>query len=129
MYLLHSLPELAREEIQIFPSTFYKRLCDVEKTMNSGIDTTGMTHSKKMHLGVKMWTKNVDIFKKKVLLFPVCQSQHWFLVVVLLPELLLMQEGTEIVKTETAALVLNSINSDCDDDIKNISFLLARRTF
>ena len=48
MYLLHSLPELAREEIQIFPSTFYKRLCDVEKTMNSGIDTTGMTHSKKM---------------------------------------------------------------------------------
>ena len=62
----------------------------------------------------------MDIFKKKVLLFPVCQSQHWFLVVVLLPEL---------VKTQTAALVLNSINSDCDDDIKNISFYLQEELF
>ena len=105
MYLLHTLPEHLQEEIQIFPTSFYKRLCDVEHTIKGGMNITGMTHSEKMHLGVQKWTKNQDIFKKKLLLFPVCRSAHWFLIVVLLPELLLMQKGPETETAETAVIV------------------------
>ena len=129
MYLLHTLPEHLQEEIQIFPTTFYKRLCHVEHTIKGGMNITGMTHSEKMHLGVQKWTKNQDIFKKKLLLFPVCRSAHWFLIVVLLPELLLMQKGPETETAETAVIVLNSLHGDCDDAVQNISFYLQEELF
>lgn len=131
MYLLHTLPEFVREELQIFPTTFYKRLLNVKPTKR-GIDTTGMTYSQKMHVGVKKWTKNQDIFKKKLLLFPVCHAAHWFLVVVLLPERLLMQKGQQVdagETAETAIVVLNSINSDCDVHVQNISSYLQEELF
>ena len=121
MHLLYTLPENLRGEIQIFPTTFYKRLCDVEQTTRGGVNTTGLTNAEKMHLGVKKWTKNIDIFKKKLLLIPVCQSAHWFMIVVLLPELLLIRKNPQL---ETALVILNSLDGDCEDAVQNISFYL-----
>ncbi|XP_034722184.1 sentrin-specific protease 7-like [Etheostoma cragini] len=39
------------------------------------------------HQRVKTWTRNVDVFTKDFLFFPVNQEAHWFLVLVCFPGL------------------------------------------
>ena len=31
---------------------------------------------------VKGWTKKIDIFEKRMLIFPICEESHWYLVIV-----------------------------------------------
>ena len=37
------------------------------------------------HTNVARWTKDTDLFKKKMLAFPICQDAHWFLIIVINP--------------------------------------------
>jgi len=38
---------------------------------------------------VKRWTKNIDIFQKEVLVFPINAFSHWFCLIILKPKNLL----------------------------------------
>jgi sentrin-specific protease 7 len=43
--------------------------------------------SKQRHDHVSKWTKNVDIFEKDFLIFPINKHGHWFLAIVCFPSL------------------------------------------
>lgn len=110
MYLLHlinTLPEELMKDIVIFPASFYKRLCDIERTKSEGVNIAGLTHSAQMHLGVKRWTRNMDVFEKKMLIFPICHLMHWFMIVIISPEFL----TGACHQQETAVIILDSLGS------------------
>ena len=44
---------------------------------------------------VKGWSKNVDLFPKKLVVVPVCEHSHWFLVVVARLDLVEGEGGRE----------------------------------
>ena len=76
-YLFYEkLPEEDRSSVHIFSTMFYKRLTSSYKN-----DVTGLNSAEKKHARVKAWTKNVNLFEKKILVFPICYQNHWFLII------------------------------------------------
>lgn len=56
-----------------FSSFFFRRMVPKDRL------------SSKEHIdycGVKSWTKNIDIFKRKYVFIPICDSSHWSLVII-----------------------------------------------
>ena len=76
-YLFYEkLPAEDRSSVHIFSTMFYKRLTNSYKN-----DVTGLNSAEKKHARVKAWTKNVNLFEKKILVFPICYQNHWFLII------------------------------------------------
>ena len=100
-----SMPIEVSKKILIYPATFYKRLCSMERNTAPEADVSCLTKWELMHLGVKKWTKHVDIFAKDLLLIPVCEYSHWYMVVIMLPGLLLQSDQNQ----ETAIIVFDSL--------------------
>ena len=107
LHQLNTLPEDLRKEIYIFPTSFYKRFCDIERTQK-GENISALSKSAQMHYGVKRWTNTIDIFEKKMLIYPICELAHWYLIVIVSPEFLI---GTSR-QQETTVIILDSIGGD-----------------
>lgn len=60
------LPPEQHNEVHVFPTFFYTRLNETRPD-----DGEGNTKAEKIHNKVRKWTKNVDIFDKKYLVFPI----------------------------------------------------------
>ena len=76
-YLFYEkLPAEDKSSVHIFSTMFYKRLTNSYKN-----DVTGLNSAEKKHARVKGWTKNVNLFEKKILVFPICHQNHWFLII------------------------------------------------
>ena len=88
MNQFETLDNNLQEKLYIFPTTFYHRLCDTNRTIKAGIDISKLKTSDIQYIGVKNWTKNIDLFKKLMLLIPICENCHWYLIVVIFPGLL-----------------------------------------
>ena len=65
-----------RDKIYIFSPLFFTCL-----TRNHV--ENGSLEKKKRHANVKDWTKNTNIFDYKCLIFPICKSSHWFLIIII----------------------------------------------
>ena len=116
------MPREVSKNIQIYPTTFYKRLSSIERNIGQEIDVSCLSKWEMMHLGVKKWTKDVDIFAKDLLLIPVCECSHWYLVVIILPGLLLQSQQ----KQETAIIVFDSLKDSGtrETTVKNVEHYL-----
>ena len=66
------------------------------------------------------WTKNVDIFEKEILLIPICEAAHWYLLAVILPGLLLVRKQ----RKETTIIVFDSLRGNRDDAVANMKAYL-----
>lgn len=75
-YLLNEVPSECSSRIHIFDSIFHGQL---DKIFQEKID------SKKLKQLINKWLNNTDIFDKNYLIFPVCQEDHWFAIVVCYP--------------------------------------------
>lgn len=60
-----------KQKVHVFDTHFYDQL------------TKECVYGK--HNNVARWTKNVDVFKKQLIVFPVCKHQHWFTILVINP--------------------------------------------
>ena len=85
-YLYESfLSKSMKEDVHIFSSHFYSRLKGSlfnEKTSNP---TLRQSKSQTAYQRVKSWTRKLDIFSKRMLLFPICEEDHWYLIIVCNP--------------------------------------------
>ena len=85
-----------RSKVHLFTTMFYTRLITVptkvnlenifEKDENLGDDV-------KRHIRVRGWSKKVDLFSKQLVVVPVCEHSHWYLVVVARLDLVARVEG------------------------------------
>ena len=117
LHQFYNLPEESQNKIHIYPSTFYERLCSPARTA-AVQNVAGLTKSEIMHLGVKRWTKQIDIFKKELLLIPICENDHWYLVAVLLPGLWHSRNHND--EQESVLVVFDSMGSSRDPAVENI---------
>ncbi|KAL7463624.1 hypothetical protein ACHAXS_004012 [Conticribra weissflogii] len=89
--------------VYIFPSFFYTRMVNIfdhSPTRNKN----NKANRNKLWSSLKSWTKGVDIFKKKLLIFPINGSLHWTFVCVFHPGRLVRRYSTEC-KDEAKRLV------------------------
>ena len=70
---------------------FYKRLNSTPKkasTVASYEKDSSLKPAQKRHLRVKGWTKNVNLFEKNMVIIPICEHSHWYLVIAIRPGLI-----------------------------------------
>ena len=104
---LHSvvLPPADREKVFVFPSGFYFHLGRND--------------------GVKIFTENTDIFNKLLLVIPICDRDHWFLIIVVNPGLVTTPEETNN-NGEPLLIVLDSLGRDQSASVSIIRKYLAQ---
>ena len=80
-WLYENLNSKHKEIIHIYSSHFYTRL----KSKPDKKDKSSKTRAEKSYERVKGWTKKINIFDKRMLIFPICEESHWYLVIVCNP--------------------------------------------
>ncbi|KZV60988.1 cysteine proteinase [Peniophora sp. CONT] len=77
-------PTASNRACHVFGTYFYRRLF-VPFIRLSLLSLNSASSLQAAYPGVKRWTKKVDIFSHEYLVIPICQSNHWFLVIVYQP--------------------------------------------
>jgi len=90
-YLHQHLPDKQRDQIHIYSSHFYSRLKGRGKEKGKQGDKK-TTYAEQCYDRVKSWTKKMDIFSKKMLIFPICDDEHWYVIIVCNPGQVLSQK-------------------------------------
>ena len=76
------------ENVHIFSSMFFKKLREprrVVSDVNAFENDPSLSAAEKRFIRVQRWTKSVNLFEKKLLVFPCCENQHWFAILVFMP--------------------------------------------
>ena len=81
-----------RATVHLFSSMFYKRLTSTFKAKDSSAQ---LSSAQKKHARVKEWTKSVNLFEKNFVVFPICEHNHWFLVIAIRPRLITLPVDSE----------------------------------
>jgi hypothetical protein len=87
-YLEANLKAAQREECHFFSTFFWKRLSQEQ-------------NPEARHAGVAKWTRKVDIFSKRFLFVPICDSLHWTLAILCRPAGVAELDNHEEIDTET----------------------------
>ena len=115
--------------VHILPSTFYKKLVmvpEVGTPLEIQERNSSLSISEKRHARVTRWTRKINLIEQKLIVVPICENSHWFLVVMVMlggkePFLLVMdsmgsrmEAAVEIVKgffeTEKSQTPSTSVN-------------------
>ena len=74
----------------MFSSHFYSKLSSspLRKHLKENESEKNVSAEQKRYLRVERWTKNVDLFTKDMVIFPICQESHWFLIIAVKPGLI-----------------------------------------
>jgi len=126
-HLSHNVlsPEL-RDSVHIFSTMFYKRLLQAPKKNAKKVadyeSDPALSAAEKRHSRVAGWTKNIDLFSKDMVVIPICEHDHWYLVVVIRPGLIVNPPKSEerIVKGEPFVIVLDSVGGMKTSAVTNI---------
>ena len=91
-YLHHQvLPPEDRAGVHMFSTMFFVRLTNTDNKLSQNsqkiLGQVKMTAAQRRHCNVASWTKNVNIFEKNLLVIPICEHSHWYLVLVVKPGL------------------------------------------
>ena len=99
--------------VYIFSTMFYKRMLTQPSSKSLKPDSfeknPSLTSAQKRHMRVRGWTKNVDLFTKDMIIIPICEHSHWYLVIVIKPGLIVNAPDSEArrVKGEPFFIVLD----------------------
>jgi len=132
-YLFYTiLNEEDRPTVHLFSTMFYKRLTSTPQK-NSVLAVrerdSNLSSAAKRHMRVKGWTKTVDLFSKNLLVIPICEHSHWYLIVVVRPGLItipLDNPEERVTKGEPFIIVLDSMGGTKNAAVSNIRQYLAQ---
>ena len=97
------LPLEYRAEVHMYDTNFYQKLTNVQTEEEK---KTNVTDAQRRHCKVSSWTKNLDIFEKNLLVIPICEEKHWYLVLVVKPGLVAYPERQRINGEEEPLILL-----------------------
>ena len=85
--------------VYIFSTMFYKRMLTQPTSKRLKPDSfeknPNLSSAQKRHMRVKGWTKNVELFSKDMIIIPICEHSHWYLVIVIKPGLIVHVPDSE----------------------------------
>ena len=114
------LPAAEKAAVHIFSTMFYKRLTQVPdkiSLMNSFEKDKSLSQAQIRHMRVKGWSKKVDVFSKDMIIIPICENSHWYLVIVIKPGLILRDEEDNL---EPYVLVFDSLGGGGSSAVDNV---------
>ena len=87
-------------KVCILSTMFYKRMLTQSfgkslKPDSFEKNSTLCSGQKRHYMRVKGWTKNVDLFSKDMIIIPICEDSHWYLVIVVKPGLIVNAPDSE----------------------------------
>jgi len=112
--------------VYIFSTMFYKRMLTQPSSKSLKPDSfeknPSLTSAQKRHMRVRGWTKNVDLFTKDMIIIPICEHSHWYLVIVIKPGLVVNAPESEArrVKGEPFFIVLDSLGESKTTAVNNV---------
>jgi len=131
-HLKHNiLPSEDRGRVHIFSTMFYKALLRLPKKNAKKVASfetdPALSTPEKRHRRVAGWTKRMDLFTKDLLIFPICENSHWYLLLVVKPGLISLPVDSEErqLKGEPFVIVLDSLGRSNDRAVINIWLYLA----
>jgi len=132
-YLFYnSLPPESRDSVHIFSTMFYKRLLQfpnkkTKKVAPYEIDPS-LSSAEKRHFRVAGWTKNVDLFTKDMVIVPICEHSHWYLVILIKPGLISLpvKSVERVMKGDPFVIVLDSLGGSKNSAVNNLRQYLAQ---
>jgi len=110
----------------IFSTMFYKRMLTQPSTKKLKPDSfernPNLTAAQKRHMRVKGWTKNVELFSKDMIIIPICEHSHWYLVIVIKPGLIVNAPDSEArrLKGEPFFIILDSLGESKTTAVNNV---------
>jgi len=123
-YLHHEvLNKVDRSCVYVFGTQFYQCI-----TTSSKAEDKELSSEERRYNRVKRWTKNVDLFSKDMVIFPICLEAHWFLIVAVKPGLVKEPRDPEdrITKGEPFLILLDSLGGTKPQAVKIIREYLTR---
>lgn len=105
-HLDNNVSQQTKDKVYIFDSFFFAKL--------QAIRTKNIETYEESFKCISKWIKGIEIFKKDFLVMPVCERDHWILVIVCYPERLPSEDVSMIPDVrlyEPAVIVLNSFKS------------------
>ena len=97
----------SKGELFTFYSSFWHAITTAKTNIKGSFEhDQNLSVSQKQHRRVHRYTKKVDLFAKKAIFFPICESDHWYLLLVVNPELMNPNHDR---KENTTIFVLNSL--------------------
>lgn len=101
------LTEEFKATVHIFSTMFYERL--LRRGAGSFEEDKSLNSVQKRHQRVAGWTKAVDLLEKDMIIFPICEHSHWYLVIAIKPRLVTKSKEDWLVLGEPYFLVLDSM--------------------
>ena len=124
-WLFHEkLPSEDKAGVHVFSTMFYKRLTLQHKSN----EDSSLNSAEKKHSRVKGWTKNLNLFEKNLIIFPICEHSHWYLVMAVRPHLATLPLESEERESqgEPLFIVLDSLGGNKSAAVNNIRHYLAQ---
>ena len=82
------LDQKFQQTVHVLPSQFYQRLT-MSPPVGSMLDiqerNSNMSMAEKRYRRVSRWIRNVNFLGKSLVLIPICQMSHWFIIVLVMP--------------------------------------------
>ncbi|XP_059086226.1 uncharacterized protein LOC131882947 isoform X2 [Tigriopus californicus] len=110
------LSQAEKKQIHIFSSHFFSKLNQrLRKEPNSILSQSARRHEQ-----VKKWTKKVDLFTKRLVIIPVCEENHWYLIIISNPGYIKLPKEAQIIQGNPYFLVLDSLGGNHASDISKL---------
>jgi Ulp1 family protease len=81
---VHNLDTDRKKEVFVFTSYFYHALTKQPEPRSSlwvWEQEAALPRAQRQHARVALWTKDVDLMSKDLVVFPICDDGHWFCIV------------------------------------------------
>ena len=129
-YLHHQvLPPEDRAGVHMFSTMFYGRLTNTNNKLSKNSQKLPgqgeMTAAKERHWNVASWTKNINIFEKNLLVIPICEHSHWYLLLVVKPGLVTTAQESKN-NGEPLIIVLDSMGGTKSTAVRYLREYLAQ---
>lgn len=97
-HLMNKASDIRKERIHLFNSFFFSKFKSLSREIKKGEKKISNTAIKQI---VARWDKHINIFKKDFLVIPVCDQNHWFLLVIAFAYNIPADEDEPLVVKET----------------------------
>lgn len=96
-----------KKDVHIFSTHFYTKLSNVPKKKKG--ESTSKTRGERAYERVKRWTKEVDLFSKKLVVIPICEDNHWYVLLICNPGCIDSPPDERLVRGDPYFIVMDSL--------------------
>ena len=96
-----------KKDVHIFSTHFYTKLSNVPKKKKG--ESSSKTRGERAYERVKRWTKEVDLFSKKLVVIPICEDNHWYVLLICNPGCIDSPADERLVRGDPYFIVMDSL--------------------